>query len=201
MTAIPVTDRGRSTRSKLLAVAERVFGELGYEAASVTSITHEAGIAQGSFYTYFPSKLAIFEEVMRRAAGGPPAPGLGGRERRRRPRREPHRDRARAAWRPPSRSSTSAPACSSSSGSRRRCCRKLYRWWVDSFVAAYIENFDRFTPERDADLDIEAIACVVQGAFDMLNLWYVHWRGEVPPPAVIDQTFDILGRGLDSLVP
>ncbi|MEX1363258.1 MAG: TetR/AcrR family transcriptional regulator [Nannocystaceae bacterium] len=60
----PVTARGQRTRRKLLAAAERIFGELGYERASIVEITREAGVAQGTFYVYFPGKKAVFEELV-----------------------------------------------------------------------------------------------------------------------------------------
>lgn len=60
----PVTARGQRTRSKVLAAAEAVFGELGYERASIVEITRAAGVAQGTFYVYFPSKKAVFVELV-----------------------------------------------------------------------------------------------------------------------------------------
>ena len=60
----PLTARGRRTRQKILAAAERIFGELGYERASIVEITRDAGVAQGTFYVYFPSKKAVFEELV-----------------------------------------------------------------------------------------------------------------------------------------
>src|SRR6185436_8396474 len=51
---------GRRTRQKLLEAAEAVFGERGYEHASVSEITQRAGVAQGTFYVYFPDKLTVF---------------------------------------------------------------------------------------------------------------------------------------------
>lgn len=57
----PATARGEATRSKLLDAAEHEFGENGFHAASVASITRRAGVAQGTFYLYFASK----EEAMR----------------------------------------------------------------------------------------------------------------------------------------
>jgi AcrR family transcriptional regulator len=43
-----------------LSAARRVFERLGYIDASVDDIVREAGVARGSFYTYFPDKLALF---------------------------------------------------------------------------------------------------------------------------------------------
>lgn len=58
------TSRGEVTRQKLLAAAEEVFGSKGYYRASVVDITQKAGVAQGTFYLYFPGKKDIFEELV-----------------------------------------------------------------------------------------------------------------------------------------
>lgn len=64
MTLQPATARGERTRAKLLAAAEKVFAAHGYAEASITRITDEAGVGQGTFYLYFASKLEIFEELV-----------------------------------------------------------------------------------------------------------------------------------------
>ena len=51
----PKTARGARTRAKILKAAEDTFGTLGYHRAGVTDITRAAGVAQGTFYTYFTS--------------------------------------------------------------------------------------------------------------------------------------------------
>lgn len=60
-----LSQRGMATRSRLLHAAEQTFGDLGYHDASVTKITDAAGVAQGTFYTYFSSKQEIFDELVR----------------------------------------------------------------------------------------------------------------------------------------
>jgi AcrR family transcriptional regulator len=61
----PPTARGRATRQAILDAAEAVFGELSYDRASVAEITRRAGVAQGTFYVYFPDKKAAFIELVR----------------------------------------------------------------------------------------------------------------------------------------
>jgi len=56
--------RGERTRRQLLDAAELVFEEYGWEQASISKITERAGVAQGTFYRYFPSKTAIFDAVV-----------------------------------------------------------------------------------------------------------------------------------------
>lgn len=64
MSDAPRTARGTRTRAKLLEAAEHVFAESGYTEASIVRITERAGVAQGTFYLYFASKLEIFEELV-----------------------------------------------------------------------------------------------------------------------------------------
>src|SRR3546814_15306631 len=58
---LPKTGRGEITRRKILDAAKREIGRRGFAEASVSTITAEAGVAQGTFYIYFRSK----EDVMR----------------------------------------------------------------------------------------------------------------------------------------
>lgn len=61
----PLTPRGEKTRQLLLDAAEAIFGEKGYDRASITEITQRAGVAQGTFYVYFPDKKDIFCQLVR----------------------------------------------------------------------------------------------------------------------------------------
>ena len=61
---IPKTRRGRITREKLLEAAEIEFGEKGFHDAAISGITNRAGVALGTFYTYFDSKEEIFQALV-----------------------------------------------------------------------------------------------------------------------------------------
>jgi AcrR family transcriptional regulator len=58
-----MTGRGQARRAALLSAARRVFEKEGFLDARVADIVAEARVAQGTFYTYFDSKDAIFKEV------------------------------------------------------------------------------------------------------------------------------------------
>lgn len=62
---VPKTARGARTRARILEAAEEAFGTLGYYRAGITDITRGAGVAQGTFYTYFASKEETFRELVR----------------------------------------------------------------------------------------------------------------------------------------
>jgi|1185.fasta_scaffold19182_3 AcrR family transcriptional regulator len=59
----PQTGRGHARKAELLDAARRVFERQGYLDARVADIAEEAGVSQGTFYTYFDSKEAIFRAV------------------------------------------------------------------------------------------------------------------------------------------
>ncbi len=61
----PRTERGRRSLRALLDAAAAEFGEKGFHESSVVSITSRAGMALGSFYTYFDSKETLFRALVK----------------------------------------------------------------------------------------------------------------------------------------
>jgi len=55
----PKVDR----RAELLKVSRKIMAEKGYEATTVSEIVAKAGVAQGTFYWYFPSKASIVKTL------------------------------------------------------------------------------------------------------------------------------------------
>jgi AcrR family transcriptional regulator len=56
--------RSVELRKRLFDAAAQVVGEFGYADASISRITERAGIAQGTFYLYFESRQALFDELL-----------------------------------------------------------------------------------------------------------------------------------------
>jgi len=52
-----------ANRQAILDAAREVFGELGYEAATVRDIIRRTGLASGTFYNYYRSKEEVFEAL------------------------------------------------------------------------------------------------------------------------------------------
>ena len=52
----------RRTKNKLLETALSLFNERGYGAVTIDEITQQAGVAKGTFYTYFSTKSDIVVE-------------------------------------------------------------------------------------------------------------------------------------------
>ncbi|MCW3024096.1 MAG: putative HTH-type transcriptional regulator YdgC [Conexibacter sp.] len=61
---LPRSARGRRTRQAVITAARAVFERDGFLDARISDITEEAGVASGSFYTYFDSKEAVFAAVV-----------------------------------------------------------------------------------------------------------------------------------------
>jgi AcrR family transcriptional regulator len=60
----PRTERGRRTLRAILDAAAVEFGTRGFYETSIVSITKRAGVALGSFYTYFDTKDAVFRALV-----------------------------------------------------------------------------------------------------------------------------------------
>lgn len=61
----PRTARGERTLRKILDAAREEFGERGFSDSSIVGITQRAGVALGTFYTYFDSKEELFQALVR----------------------------------------------------------------------------------------------------------------------------------------
>jgi AcrR family transcriptional regulator len=66
----PMTTKGQERRQEILGAARRVFERLGYLETRVADIVKEAKVAQGTFYTYFDSKEAVFTELAQQTTDG-----------------------------------------------------------------------------------------------------------------------------------
>ena len=62
-----LTQRGRRTRAKLVSAAHDIFLRVAFDEVRITDITGRAGVASGTFYTYFDSKEEVFREVAAQA--------------------------------------------------------------------------------------------------------------------------------------
>jgi AcrR family transcriptional regulator len=58
----------KTSRDDIVAAATATFHEHGYHAARISDIVAAAGVSQGTFYLYFPSKLDAFLAVIQALA-------------------------------------------------------------------------------------------------------------------------------------
>lgn len=78
------------TRAKVMQAGRELFGELGYDGATIRDIAKRAGMSTGAVFANFTDKTDLFEaiyaedsellmDVMRDAAGSDPATGVANR--------------------------------------------------------------------------------------------------------------------------
>ena len=58
---------GHARRAEILAAAERIFVELGYEGATIRKIADEVGLSSTALYMHFADKGEILHEICRQA--------------------------------------------------------------------------------------------------------------------------------------
>jgi TetR/AcrR family transcriptional regulator, cholesterol catabolism regulator len=61
--------RREDTRQRLYEAAVALVAEQGFSATTVDDIAERAGVAKGTVYYNFPSKTALFEELLRHGVG------------------------------------------------------------------------------------------------------------------------------------
>lgn len=65
--ARPFTQQERNRiRDRLMTEGKELFTRYGLQKTNVAELTEAAGIAKGSFYSFFPSKEALYFEIFRR---------------------------------------------------------------------------------------------------------------------------------------
>ena len=60
--------KGNETKKKLLSIAIHEFATMGFDNTKVDTIVREANLTKPSFYLYFKSKQAIFDEIVNTCA-------------------------------------------------------------------------------------------------------------------------------------
>lgn len=60
----PKTKRGDETLRRIAKAAEKLFAEVGYYETQISDIAKNAGVAAGTFYIYFPTKLSVFQYIL-----------------------------------------------------------------------------------------------------------------------------------------
>ncbi len=192
----PRTDRGRKTLRAILDAAAIEFGERGFHETSISGITRRAGVALGSFYTYFDSKDAVFRALVRDMS-----------------------DQVRDHVTPHIRAAPDQIAAERA-GLRSfiefvRGHKEIYRIIdeaefvdPDSFRAHYATTADRIAQRLQAAAargdvrgDVqgdtaEVHAWAIMGMNVFLGLRYGVWNEDISPDAVADTVAQLLARGI-----
>ena len=180
---------------RLLTAAEELFGQRSYHRTTVADICARAGMATGSFYSYYGSKAEIFAAVVRAI----------------------NTDLRRAM-------KEALEHAGSSQRSRERASFRVYfdllskRPWIDRIVREsefidrglfheYYEHLARgyargvraaqMARDIDARYDPEVIAYAYTGIGNFVGMRWAEWTaGGRVPEDVLDDVLELLARGL-----
>ncbi|MCG7346256.1 TetR/AcrR family transcriptional regulator [Sporosarcina sp. ACRSL] len=190
--ASTLTKKGEKTRQHLLSVAEEVFGVKGYFNASIVDITQQAKVAQGTFYNYFPSKQAIFEELVRNMSHS-------------------FRSEIREAIKSASSFEESQRIGFRTFFSYVKSHRnlysivqqvvlvdeELYRWYYDRLASGYIKGLEEAIGKEEIQkYDTETIAYCLMGISQFLGMRWVYWEDEHVPDHVLEDAIAFIFNGL-----
>ena len=190
----PRTERGRKTLRRVLEAAGAEFGERGYHEAAITGITQRAGVALGTFYTYFESKEEVFRALVQDMS------------------RSVRQHVAEAVKDAPDRIAAERIGLAAFIGFVRQH-RELYRIIEEAqFVAAdvYREHYRTFVDGYRRNLaaaaargeivdgEDEPRAWALIGMSVFLGMRYGVWEEDLSPTEVADVAIDLVAQGLRS---
>lgn len=189
----PQTDKGRATRQAILEAAEEVFGELSYDRASISEITRRAGVAQGTFYLYFPDKRSAFVELVHqlnhdlRLAIRTAISDLDDRIEMERVGFQTFFDymgRHKTLNRLVRESEFVAP--------------ETYQWHYDTFATSYVEGLQKAQRRGQitAEIEAETMTWLLLGIAEFLGSHWVVWEGQPPPPEVFEDIMHFITRAI-----
>jgi len=188
----PVTARGQATRLRILRSAEVVFGQKGYDGASIAEICRLADTALGSFYVYFPDKKAAFVELV---------DSLGARLR---------SDLAAAVAHVDDRLDVERAglrAFFAFAEQHRRLYRivgqaefvdeEVFRRYHERLAEGYVRGLElAMARDQIRKVDAEVLAYALMGMADFLGMRWVLWDNEPDVERVVDTVMDLLRSGI-----
>lgn len=190
---LPTTQRGRATRQALVDAAESTIAEFGYERSSVAEITRRAGVAQGTFYIYFPDKKSIFVELVRhlnhkvRAASAAAVEGAGSRQ-----------EMERLGFRAFFEKVAEEPAIYRVIREAEFVDHDSYESHYATLAAPYAKGLRAAIEAGEIadDLDPDLLAYILMGIGEFMGMKLVLWGQDFPEEAVFDQLMKFVERGL-----
>ncbi len=185
----------RPPAERLLAAAEKLFGERSYGRTTVADICARAGMATGSFYAYYGSKLEIFAAVVRGINADLRAAMKAAMERA----DDSQRAREREGFRVYFDMVSKRPWMDRIVRESEFVAPGLFREYYEHLARGYARGVRRAQLAGDIDVryDPEVIAYAYTGIGNFVGMRWAEWTagGQVPED-VLDDVLELLGRGL-----
>jgi AcrR family transcriptional regulator len=181
--------------TRLLRAAEELFGERSYHRTTVADICARAGMATGSFYSYYGSKAEIFAAVVR---------GINNDLRQAMKAALEHaedgqRARERASFRAYFDMLSERPWIDRIVRESEFIDQRLFREYYEHLARGYARGVRvaQMAHEVDARYDPEVIAFAYTGIGNFVGMRWADWTaGGRVPDDILDDVLELLGRGL-----
>lgn len=186
------TSKGEATRRRLMEAAEEVFGIKGFYNTSIVDITQKAQVAMGTFYVYFPSKMEIFEELVKELSHNlrkEISQAVAGSTTRQEVEEKgfvafftyikKHHNLYRIVH------------------EAEFVDEKLYKWYYQRLAKGYINGLQAAIDDKEfRTLDVDTLAYCLMGIADMLGKRWVMWEQKDVPIQVIKTVLALILEGL-----
>src|ERR1700691_735043 len=193
-------DMSGEASERLLLAAEELFGERSYHRTTVADICARAGMATGSFYSYYGSKAEVFAAVvrrinteLRRAMKAALEHADGGQ-----------RARERASFRVYFDMLSRRPWMDRIVRESEFIDPGLFREYWEHLARGYARGVRAAQLDRDIDAryDPEVIAFAYTGIGNFVGMRWADWTaGGRVPEDVLDDVLELLARGLAPKTP
>jgi AcrR family transcriptional regulator len=185
----------KAPAERLLTAAEELFGQRSYHRTTVADICARAGMATGSFYSYYESKAEIFAAVvraintdLRRAMKEALEHTDGGQ-----------RNRERASFRAYFDMISRRPWIDRIVRESEFVDPGLFREYYEHLARGYARGVRTAQMDRDIDAryDPEVVAYAYTGIGNFVGMRWAEWTaGGHVPEDVLDDVLELLARGL-----
>lgn len=190
---IPKTPKGVETLNNILSAAVQLIYEKGYYGANIGDITKLAGVATGTFYVYFESKLSLYRYLIMQV-GHSIRKELSMKVRNCKTRREAERVGMRA-W---IEYVIAHPYVYNIVWESLYVDRELFTKYYETFENSYVKGLQVAKDNGElADIDLTVLAYILMGVSNFIGLKYgMFTDGEVDLDHITDEIMKLLEHGM-----
>lgn len=190
---MPKTPKGVETLNKILSAAVQLIYEKGYHGANIGDITKLAGVATGTFYVYFNSKISLYRYLILQF-GHSIRHELAEKTRNCKTRRETERVGLRA-W---LEYVVKHPYVYNIIWESLYVDKKLFSEYYETFESSYVEGLKLARDNGElADIDLTVLTYALMGISNFVGLKYCMFSdAPVDLDAVTDEAMKLVEKGI-----
>ncbi len=189
-----LTKKGMMTRQKILDTAEEIIGEQGYFETSIVEITLRAGVAQGTFYNYFQTKKAIYDELVYQLSSN-----LRHHIKVAMEEASAFKEKQRKGYLAFFEWVINHRNLYSIIQQSVLVDKDLYRWYYEKLAKGFVQSINEAVSNGECKpLDAETVSYCLMGIGQFIGMRWVYWDEEVVPAHVFDDAMELIFNGLNA---